>query len=118
MMSELKPCPFCGCDDAGLARVKTIFDHVTGYLVLCPDCGCTVGFNTDTEFTAFTDFSTEQEAIDAWNTRAERTCRPIEMICETLPGTDCPAWKCSECGELFEEGARYCSQCGAKVVEE
>lgn len=70
MTTELKPCPFCGSGDAGIVRVKTIFDHVTGYLVLCPDCGCTVGFNTDTEFTAFTDFSTEQEAINAWNTRS------------------------------------------------
>ena len=46
----------------------------------------------------------------------ERICRPIEQVCTTLPGTDCPAWECSACGELFEEGARYCSSCGAKVV--
>lgn len=73
-MSELKPCPFCGCGDAGIVRTKTIFDHVLGFMVLCPDCGGTVGFNTDTEFTAFTDFGTEQEAIDAWNTRACPNC--------------------------------------------
>lgn len=48
----------------------------------------------------------------------QRTCRPIKNAYTYLPATDCPAWECSECGELFEEGARYCSQCGAKVVEQ
>ena len=99
-MSELEPCPFCG----GEARFK-VWGNVVG--VECDRCG--IGTHTAC-------IDEYQNAIDAWNTRAERTCRPIEMICETLPGTECPAWKCSECGELFEEGARYCSQCGAKVV--
>lgn len=48
----------------------------------------------------------------------ERTCRPIAPIYTTLPGTDCPAWECSECGGLFEAGALFCSQCGARVVEQ
>lgn len=33
-----------------------------------------------------------------------------------LRGTDCPAEKCSACGELFEEGSLYCSNCGRKVI--
>lgn len=32
-----------------------------------------------------------------------------------LPGTDCPAEECSACGELFEEGANFCSWCGRVV---
>ena len=46
----------------------------------------------------------------------ERTCKGIDVN-EELSGTDCPAWMCSECGELFEAGAKYCSQCGAKVID-
>ena len=35
---------------------------------------------------------------------------------QELHGTDCPAEKCSVCGELFEEGANYCSWCGRRVI--
>lgn len=42
-------------------------------------------------------------------------CKPTEPA-RCLDGTDCPAWLCSECGELFELGANFCSNCGAKVV--
>lgn len=46
------------------------------------------------------------EAIEAWNTRAERTCknRGGHM-------------GCSECGWYLNENARYCDGCGAKVVD-
>lgn len=44
-----------------------------------------------------------------------RLCEPIETSLN-LSGTDCPAEKCSVCDELFEEGSRYCSNCGAKVM--
>lgn len=44
-----------------------------------------------------------------------RICKPIETT-RCLHGTDCPAWLCSECGELFEEGTNFCSNCGAKVI--
>lgn len=35
---------------------------------------------------------------------------------EKLSGTDCPAEKCSACGELFEEGSKFCSSCGRLVI--
>jgi hypothetical protein len=35
---------------------------------------------------------------------------------KTLPGSDCPAEKCSVCGELFEEGSRFCSWCGRMII--
>lgn len=47
--------------------------------------------------------------------RPERTCKAYNTH-KCLSGTDCPASLCSECNELFEEGAKYCSNCGAKVV--
>ena len=35
---------------------------------------------------------------------------------DRLDGSDCPAEKCSVCGELFEEGACFCSNCGRLMV--
>ena len=40
---------------------------------------------------------------------------PVNTNAE-LSGTDCPAEKCSACGELFEEGADFCSHCGRMVI--
>lgn len=101
MSEELKQCPFCGGEAS-----KRLF-YGARYGVYCDECDARVGGL----------FNTEAEAIAAWNARAERTCKGIETNKE-LSGTDCPAWLCSECGELFEAGAKYCSQCGAKVVGE
>lgn len=43
--------------------------------------------------------------------------KPIKAH-ECLSGTDCPASLCPVCGELFEEGAHFCSNCGAKMADE
>ena len=92
---ELKPCPFCG----GEAQARR---NMVGYwLVVCdtPYCSSIGGYNT------------EAEAIAAWNTRAERTCKNIN-------GENWWAFECSECGEMIEQGVpEYCPECGAKVVE-
>jgi Lar family restriction alleviation protein len=98
METKLLPCPFCG----GEAKVGVFYGDL--YFAMCCNCGV---------YTKF--YGTEAEAIEAWNTRAERSCKPSEPQ-KCLSGTDCPAWKCSECDELFELGASYCSNCGAKVV--
>ena len=58
---ELKPCPFCGCSDAG-----TKWHH--GYWsVAC-------GYNHDSTpsthcFQDWGEFETEEQAMEAWNTR-------------------------------------------------
>lgn len=72
-------------------------------------------------------YPTEAEAIDAWNTRAERTCRNV---------SDPPSgFYCSVChwGDWCEPshlltgskytgrvsgGPNYCPNCGAKVVDD
>lgn len=41
----------------------------------------------------------------------ERKCR--FEIC-----SDCPAWKCSVCGDEFPAESNYCSNCGARVDKE
>ena len=56
--------------------------------------------------------------IEAWNTRAERTCYNA-IGYGFIPDEDTPAFKCSECGEthLCDNWYDYCPNCGAKVVE-
>lgn len=61
---ELKPCPFCGGDKNVIC--KTDYDGGDAYAVSCryPDCHgaiFTLGYGY---------FSTKDEAIAAWNTRA------------------------------------------------
>lgn len=94
-MDKLKPCPFCG----GEAEIA----YSRNYYVWCDKC------ETRGDW-----YSTEAEAIKAWNTRAERTCR-ISMddygICE-----------CDKCGwyDYWNslKAPNYCPVCGAEVVDD
>ena len=52
-MTDLKPCPFCG----GKAKSK---GYQIGFRVMCPECGGRAKL-----------FSTAEEAIEAWNRRAD-----------------------------------------------
>ena len=92
-MSELKPCPFCGGEAV-----------VTLAGVSCTKCPGTV----------VVDFNaTDQDAINAWNTRAERTCKQNRLFNLVSRGCD---------GEYYQwhdkEMPNYCPNCGAKVVEQ
>lgn len=68
--------------------------------------------------------ATKLEAIEAWNTRAERTCRRMPaddgavMVMRGGLAMEFPYFECSECGAYVMDNARYCPNCGAKVVEE
>lgn len=104
-MTELKPCPFCG-----FQHPTTIESGGRAY-VECPLCRAGTSSR-----------ETEEEAMAAWNTRAERTCTNVYAGRE---------FECSECGmqwhlldreDAMEEWAHvrkpsYCPSCGAKVVE-
>lgn len=103
-MSELKPCPFCG----GEARFK-VWGNVVG--VECDRCG--IGTHTAC-------IDEYQNAIDAWNTRAERTCKRVDVDGYSF------RFECSACGYValvhncetrLDELPNYCPNCGAKVVE-
>ena len=115
-MSELKSCPFCG----GEGIIWPFREHPF-YLAICKDgCGCQLG-----------DFKTREEAIKAWNTRAERTC---ENITEKKRANQ---FECSKCHCIVEDAENYyvnvyergkffkgntydwnyCPNCGAKVID-
>ena len=109
MSEELKPCPFCG----GKAKVEILGvweNGDTGYNVNCRNKGCPVMPDTKC-------FLSAEKAIAAWNTRADRTCK-MEQV--AWPGDSATLYVCSECGgwTYTEDEPRYCSMCGAKVVEE
>lgn len=120
---ELRPCVFCGHDGARIVVEDEVTDAgaedatVPLYAASCPYCGAIGPMAL-----------TEGEAVEAWNRRAKRTCRP--EVCDDGAG----AWGvyCSGCGYRFagphgnrevpEHMAtrrdimpRYCQNCGARV---
>lgn len=124
MSDELRECAFCGHEEARVIVVDEVTDAgceeatVPLYAASCPYCGARGPMALS-----------KDEAVEVWNRRAERTCRP--EVCDDGAG----AWGvyCSECGYRFagphgnrevpEHMAerrdimpRYCPSCGARVV--
>lgn len=110
-MSEgLTPCFFCECDEARVIVVDEVTDAgaeeatVPLYAASCPYCGASGPMALS-----------EDEAVEAWNRRAERTCRVVSAKeCGGVgyaPG-------CSECGWQMAGSMwhNYCPNCGARVV--
>ena len=62
MNDSLKPCPFCG----GHAIIDGCDD--TLWIVICKECNASIGYK-----------ETEQEAIEAWNSRVQPTFTPDEI---------------------------------------
>ena len=65
-----------------------------------------------------------EDAIEAWNTRVERTCRivPHGYCIANGEETSCRCWSCSGCSygwhiSDYDRQYLYCPNCGAKVVE-
>lgn len=133
-MVDLKPCPFCG----GEAEIVTLDNW---YINSPVGVGWPVGVGCSqcpviiAEFGEYKRFTTEAEAIAAWNTRAERTCRNLEkrnsnlwFVCSKCGansgnGTYSEEWMHQdhtdeECAEYNGEPFNYCPNCGVKVVGE
>lgn len=89
-MSELKPCPFCG----GEAELD---EYCGKYVVFCKNASCSWR-------------KTKAEAIEAWNTRHERTCEV------TYGEHGCPY--CGECGFVLYSTSGYCPNCGTRIKED
>ena len=115
-MNELKPCPFCGGE--------AIIMQENNWWVACTDCTAEIGFDGMTDTSGcFGHYNTEAEAIEAWNTRAERTCHALPQISDTVcvvkrdgMEIECGYWTCSECRCENFAGAKFCMECGAKMV--
>ena len=127
-MTELKPCPFCG----GKALYYEGYQRDDGTFVkgkvVCKKCGC---FKTSkglaehlgTIYYGFVGSEIEKQvsetAIEAWNNRAERTCKMIPNGETDFAAT----LACSACGNvesvyaISSDEFNYCPNCGAKVVD-
>lgn len=133
-MSELKPCPFCGGeaisfseDDGWTATGENSYRAYAG----CHNPECGIGFelfhigddlstDEDDQPDGMHCYSLEQQAIAAWNTRAERTCHWEWSVFGSEPDT-WEGWNCSVCGEMGDELSEipnFCPSCGAKVVDD
>ena len=55
--------------------------------------------------------------IEEPTTSGNEICYPLDE-CHELHGTDCPAWKCSVCGDEFPAESNYCSNCGSRIDKE
>jgi Lar family restriction alleviation protein len=89
--TTLKPCPFCGGEAFLYVETLPTIGHEWA-TVKCWKCQSRI------------ERPHRNEAIAAWNTRAERTCtRDKEGFC-------------SSCGLFHVDGIAYCPYCGARVI--
>lgn len=118
MSEELKPCPFCG----GPAETSRGLHNYDMWGIWCPDCKISVCAL----------YPSEQDAIDAWNRRAERTCRMVdcgshdtcvvnsELSDGNIMSMEFGYRQCSDCGAFVFDcpTVHYCPICGARVEVE
>ena len=107
--TSLMPCPFCG-GEATKQFGFNVSQNLKGRIIC--SCGAEIRQGRN---------ATEQEIIEKWNTRAERTCE--------LDGTI--KWDWDVCGPYWQhelscghvvtttepEPPKYCEECGARVVD-
>ena len=120
-MTELLPCPFCGGEAEIVEGMYSSFQE--GYAIRCHHCVLTLGASGRLGecYEWSCSFATEAEAIAAWNTRAERTCKvvQVEVDINDYNGVTfhTERWnECSVCECRFPDLANYCPNCGAKVL--
>lgn len=94
---ELKPCPFCG-GEIRIVRLRGSYGEP--WYARCDRCEVSGYY-----------YKTEDQAIEAWSDRPERTCH--DVLGEVEP------FECSECHRRTNDTKypNYCWSCGAKVVE-
>lgn len=112
-MTELLPCPFCGGE-------ADEYEGDYGNGIYCMMCGAMVGEPIHLEYRTTKRVSIA-EAIAAWNTRAERTCKVAASYSPSDMNEQAEWYFAFTCGcELYwdeSEPPNYCPNCGAKVVE-
>ena len=116
MSNELKPCPFCG-EQPKLSKENG------SWVIECKHHGWPQGLIPETTIAGDIDLCSwgdteeaKEQLIEAWNTRAERTCHLERIPYE--PG-EYEGMRCSVCKttDLDMGEGPYCSVCGAKVVD-
>ena len=107
--NKLKHCPFCkdiAC--IGIDVDGSISGTVGAAKVSCTGCGVTTPFFVDVD-----------DAVEAWNTRVERTCGEwrgeVYITNGGFTESDAHLW-CEHCDIPLEEDWRYCPKCGAKII--
>ena len=105
-MVELKPCPFCGGEARKVYRSSGGTTHIE-----CTVCRA-----------QFLKSTCENAYDDAWNTRAERTCKIVTKDNLGETDGDGDVWhECTSChrqwdyGDLPKHGLNYCPGCGARI---
>lgn len=108
-MSELKPCPFCGDEAVRMDFLDNPpFKEMKGTRYFgCRNC-CVVSFV----------YTTEAEAIEAWNTRAERTCHVEVSYYDDLMDEDYTDLSCGHHLRAAPREFDFCPKCGARVKED
>lgn len=107
-MTELKPCPFCGGEYAQVRYMGGKWQEPSafgsGYRGECCDCGAMTAA-----------YDTEAEAIAAWNSRVERTCRDASV--DSSVQFYCSECECTVDVPILWGAVNYCPNCGSRVVE-
>ena len=112
MSDELKPCPFC----KNGANIKLVeYRPNCSGAVVCGQCGARGPKKRNDHVRGW-----KVKAIEAWNTRAERTCRNVDGGKPQAGTFDVGGvFRCSACGFAYRFGEMpypFCPECGAKVV--
>ena len=105
---NVEPCPFCGSENVKLDSGRDKRNY-TIYFGKCLDCG-SMGH----------DSRSSDEATEAWNRRAEQTCR---LVSDEKDRGSIHMLFCSLCGEYNGVTERrmymkYCLNCGARIIKE
>lgn len=130
-MTELKPCPFCG-------NAPELIKENGGWTIECKHHGWPKGKLSPTAIAGDIDLvswgdtaKAKEKLIEAWNTRAERTCEIARVETGEPAEHDCDEvlWHCASCheevaiyaynenGDTWADKPAFCPNCGAKVVE-
>lgn len=102
-MSELKPCPFCHGE---VEVYNPMPGYESGYGFYCLKCNAYFQLG-----------DSEEESIEAWNIRYEKTCHINAEMIYTYKGDPIDeVYKCSECNEAVCLQDNYCPNCGSRVI--
>lgn len=120
MDTKLKPCPFCGGEAEYLEGWQREDGSWVRGAVKCCECSvikCGEGNHKPGFLSPEEETELSLTAIEAWNTRAERTCRNFGGE-EGTNGEDYD-FACGSCGFMYDglTNPNYCPHCSAKVVE-